>query len=144
MIARLTANTPTSPVEAGSIATAATPVGMLPARNSSRCGAVEHGEADPRPPQREEEPERDPHGPHLGLGDDQVRELPDREDDDQVELELDPRNPLVAWERLGQRAVVVARADLVRGDGVLGTLVRERERELEARRDRHARRRGAA
>ena len=39
-MARLTANTPTSPVEAGSIATAATPVGTLPARNSSRCGAA--------------------------------------------------------------------------------------------------------
>ena len=35
--ARLIANTVTSPVDAGSIATAATPAGTLPARKSRRC-----------------------------------------------------------------------------------------------------------
>jgi hypothetical protein len=40
VIARLSAKTVTSPVDAGSIATAATPAGTLPARNSSRCGAA--------------------------------------------------------------------------------------------------------
>jgi hypothetical protein len=38
--ARLIANTVTSPVEAGSTATAATPAGTLPARNSSRCSGA--------------------------------------------------------------------------------------------------------
>jgi hypothetical protein len=36
VVARLSANTVLSPVAAPSIATAATPAGMLPARNSSR------------------------------------------------------------------------------------------------------------
>jgi secreted trypsin-like serine protease len=40
-----------------------------------RVGAeavVEHREPDPRPPQREEQAERDPHAPHLRLADDQM------------------------------------------------------------------------
>jgi hypothetical protein len=55
---------------------------------------VEDREADPRPPQRHEQPERDPHAAHLGLGDDQVGELADRQHEDEVEVELDPRDPL--------------------------------------------------
>ena len=38
--ARLSAKTVLSPTDAGSIATAATPTGTLPARNSSRCAGL--------------------------------------------------------------------------------------------------------
>ena len=57
---------------------------------------VEDREADPGPPEREEQAERDPDAAHLRLADDQVRELADGEDEDQVEIELDPRDPLAA------------------------------------------------
>jgi hypothetical protein len=40
MTARLSAKTVASPVDAGAIATAATPTGTLPARNSSRCAGT--------------------------------------------------------------------------------------------------------
>ena len=55
---------------------------------------VEHGEADPRPPDRHEQPERDPDGLHLRLVHHQVAELADGQDEDQVEVELDPGDPL--------------------------------------------------
>jgi hypothetical protein len=55
---------------------------------------VEDGEPHPRPPQRDEQPEGDPHAAHLGLGDDEVRELGDREHEDEVEVQLDPRDAL--------------------------------------------------
>ena len=55
---------------------------------------VEHGEAHPGPPQREEQPERDPDAAHRRLGHDQVRELGDGEHDDEVEVQLDPGHAL--------------------------------------------------
>jgi hypothetical protein len=53
---------------------------------------VEHGEADPRPPQREEQAEHDPNSAHDRLGHDQVRELADGQNEDQVDVELDERD----------------------------------------------------
>jgi hypothetical protein len=55
---------------------------------------VEDGEADPGPPQRHEQPERDPHAVHLRMRDDQVREPPDREHEDEVQVQLDPGDAL--------------------------------------------------
>ena len=55
---------------------------------------VEHREAHPRPPQRREQAQGDPHAAHLRLGHDQVRELRDRQDEHEVEVELDPGDPL--------------------------------------------------
>jgi len=57
---------------------------------SALWAVVGDGEADPRPPEREEEPERDPDAAHLRLGDDQVGELGDGQDEHEVEVELDP------------------------------------------------------
>ena len=55
---------------------------------------VEDREADPGPPQREEQPERDPDAAHHGLGHDQVGELADGEHEHEVEVQLDPGDPL--------------------------------------------------
>jgi hypothetical protein len=55
---------------------------------------VEHGEAHPGPPEREEEPERDPDAAHRRLGHDQVSELGDGEHEDEVEVQLDPGDAL--------------------------------------------------
>jgi hypothetical protein len=64
---------------------------------------VEDGEADPSPPQRHEQPERDPHAAHLGLVHDQVRELADRQHEHEVEIELDPAPPLARFAHAGRR-----------------------------------------
>jgi hypothetical protein len=66
---------------------------------------VEDGEPDPRPPQRHEEAERDPHAVHLGAVDDQARDLADREHEHEVEVQLDPRDALA---RLGHATEIFA------------------------------------
>ena len=55
---------------------------------------VEHREPDPGPPQREEQPEGDPHAAHLRLADDQVGEPADGEHEHEVQVQLDPGDPL--------------------------------------------------
>ena len=98
--ARLSAKAVLSPCAAPSIATAATPRGHAAGEEQQPrrqlldpVAVVEHREADPRPPQRREQPERDPHAAHLRLGHDQVRDLRDREHEHEVEVELDPGDP---------------------------------------------------
>jgi hypothetical protein len=51
---------------------------------------VEDGEPDPGPPQREEQPERDPHAARRRLFRDHERDLRDREHEHEVEVQLDP------------------------------------------------------
>jgi hypothetical protein len=63
---------------------------------------VEDHEADPGPPERDEDAERGEDPAPSGVGHHLVRDLTDREDEDQVEVQLHPGDPLA----LGTRPLI--------------------------------------